>query len=115
LKAIPAPRRRPHPPVLAPRVLGLLRHGGPTAVACAWFSPMDPRVLSPRRSRRSSRNTSHARGLSGPDARPAAAFAGDEDVLTSVREGDAPLPAAAEICARAFGEDVRLAALLGDE
>jgi len=45
----------------------------------------------------------------------AAALAGDEDVLILLREGDAPLPAAAEICARAFGEDVRLAALLGDE
>jgi len=45
----------------------------------------------------------------------AAALGGDEEVLILVREGDEPLPAAAEICGRAFAEDARLAVLLGDE
>jgi len=142
LNAIPAPRRRPHLAVLARRLLGLLRHGGPAAVSRRFvLAHGRSRVERAPLSSLFAEYLTHERALGcGPSTgggrrsvsvgvarlppleyashdtdAVAAALSGDAEVLILVREREEPLPAAAEICGREFGQDVRLAALLADE
>jgi len=142
LNAIPAPRRRPHLAVLARRLLGLLRHGGPASVSRRFvlahgrsrverapLSSLFAEYLANERALGCGPSTGGGRrSVSVGVARlppleyashdtdaVAAALSGDAEVLILVREREEPLPAAAEICGREFGQDVRLAALLADE